>query len=265
MTESRPGDIVRQLAVLVTAAFQVYASYIGGGHIGTMAQEFRSPILPAGYAFAIWGLIFLLCGIYAIYQGLPAQGDNPLFRQIGWWTAGAFAANGLWIYVYTSRAFALAEIVIIIGFVLAVSAFLRFVLSEQMSPRSAVERWVVGPALGLLAGWLTAASLVGLAGTLIALGIMDGQSQAAEIVGVVLVLLGGAFAAGIVFSARQGPPEAWWAYAAAVVWALVAIIVEQRATSIVAAAAAAIGIALVLFAALGPWGGRSSPAGSTTG
>jgi hypothetical protein len=256
-----PGlsDIARQFAVVFAAIFQVYASYGGGASVGAIAQEIRSLILPAGYAFSIWGPIFLLCGLYAIFQALPAQRENPTFRAIGWWTAAAFAANGAWISAYTSRQFILAQAIIFAGFVFAGSAFLRYTRAETGKGVSNIGRWIVGPALGLLFGWLTAANIVGLASTLVAMG-FAATGKGAEIGGAALLLLGGAVAFFVILGAKGGPEGAWIAFGAAVLWALAAVIFEQRAASTVTAGAAAICAVLVLAAMLGPWGTPSRSA-----
>ncbi len=255
---SRLGDIARQFAVVFAAIFQVYASYVSGASVGTIAQENRSLILPAGYAFSIWGAIFLLCGLYAIFQALPAQRDNPIFRGIGWWTAAAFAANGAWIYAYTSRQFVLAQAIILAGFVCAGGAYFRFTRPDGGQSGATIQRWVVGPALGLLFGWLTAATIVGLAGTLVAQG-FAATGQGAEIGGAALLLLGGAVAFFVILMSKRGPESAWIAYGAAVIWALVAIIVEQRSASTATTAVAAVCTVLVLAAMLGPWQAPSRP------
>ena len=265
MNQPRTGDYARQFAVLFTAIFQVYASYVGGQSTGTIAQEFRSLILPATYAFAIWGPIFILCGVYALYQALPAQRENPVFRAIGWWTAGAFLANGAWIYVYTARTFVLAQAVILASFICAGMAYLRFTREVPAARAANIDNWLVGPTLGLLFGWITAANVVGLANTLVSQG-LSAEGQGAAIGGAALLLFGGAVAFAVILVSRSGPAGAWIAYGAAVIWALVAVIVEQWSASRLTAGAAIICAVLVLAALLGPWGGRPArlaPGGAT--
>ena len=252
------SDIARQFANVFTAIFQIYASYTVGSSVGAIAQEYRSPILPATYAFAIWGPIFILCAIYALYQALPAQRKHPVFRSIGWWTAGAFLANGAWSYAYTSRQFLLAQAIIFAGFALAGAAYLQFVRGAPAARATNIDNWLIGPALGLLYGWLTAASVVGLAATLIAQG-FAASGQGAEIRDAALLLLGGAVAVFVILASRQGPYGAWVSFGAATLWALVAVMIEQRSTSIITTAAAAVTAVIVLLAAVGPWGRPTRP------
>jgi hypothetical protein len=242
------SDVVRQFANVLAAIFQIYASYTVGSSVGAIAQEYRSSILPATYAFAIWGPIFILCGIYAVYQALPAQREKPILRAIGWWTAGAFLANGAWSYAYTSHQFLLAQAIIVAGLVLAGGAYLHVVRGVPTARVTHIDNWLVGSTLGLLFGWLTAASAVGLVGTLIARG-FAATGQGAEIRDAALLLLSGAVAFLVILASRQGPYGAWVSFGVAVLWALVAIIVEQRSTSIMTPAVAVVIAVIVLFAA----------------
>jgi hypothetical protein len=260
LRQPRLGDIARQFAILFGAIFQAYTSYSVGPAVGEIARETRSLILPASYAFAIWGPIFLLCGVYAVYQALPAQRENTVFRAAGWWAAGAFLANGAWVSVYTNRQFVLAQIVIIVALICAAVAYLRFTRAVPASRATAVDNTLVGPAFGLLAGWLTAASVVGMAGTLVALGI-DATGRAAEVWGAALLVTGAIVAIGIIQASKRGPTGALIAYAAAVLWALAAVIVEQRAASTVTTATALVCAVLVLLMLGAALRTESAPAG----
>jgi hypothetical protein len=116
---------------------------------------------------------------------------------------------------------------------------------------STVDQWIVGPALGLLFGWITAANIVGLASTLVALGFAP-TGQGAAIGGAALLLLGGAMAFFVILYSRSGPESAWIPFGAVVLWALAAVVVEQRAASAVTAGAAILCAALVAAAMVGP-------------
>ena len=253
MEGSRLSNVARQFANVVAAIFQVYASYTVGSAVGSIAQEYHSLILPATYAFAIWGIIFILCGVYALRQALPAQRENPVYRAIGWWAVGAFLTNGAWSYAYTSRQFILAQAIIFAGFVFAGGSYLRFARMVPAARATPIDNWLIGPTLGLLFGWITAANVVGLAGTAITQGLVA-TGQGAEIRDAALLLLGGAVAFFVILVSRKGPFGAWVSFSAAVLWALLAVIVEQRSTSTITTAVAVVSAALALLAAFAPWG-----------
>jgi hypothetical protein len=252
MADSRLSDIFRQFAVLLTAISQVYFSYTVGQDVGGVAQENRSLILPASYAFSIWGAIFLLCLFYAVYQALPTNRTSIIFRAVGWWSAGAFLCNTIWNQIFINRQFALSQVIIFCGLLCAGMAFFRFVQTATPRRLKAVENWVVAPAFGLLFGWLTAATVVGLASVLVASGLAP-TGEGAEVGGAALLLFGSALAFFVVLFSRSSPSSAWVAYGAAVIWALVAVFLEQRGTSVLVGLTAAVGMVLVAAALVGPW------------
>jgi len=83
-------DSGRRWATVAGAVFQVLAGALVP--IGEIATRFPSLVIPAGYAFAIWGPIFLLGLVYAAYQMLPSRREDPLLRRVGWLSrcAGCF-------------------------------------------------------------------------------------------------------------------------------------------------------------------------------
>ena len=208
MADTKSNHILRQVAVVLTAISQVYFSYSIGREVGGIAQENRSVILPASYAFAIWSAIFLLCLLYAVYQALPVNRESPIFRAVGWWSAGAFLCNTIWNQIFTSRQFVLSQVVIFCGLLCAGMAYFRFVQTAKPGRMTSAEHWVVAPALGLLFGWLTAANVVGLAIVLVASGFSP-TGEGAEIGGAALLLFGSAIAVFIVLFSRHGPGYAW--------------------------------------------------------
>lgn len=253
MDAPRLSDVARQFAIVFAAIFQIYASYAQGSQNGAIAQEIRSLVLPATYAFAIWGPIFLLCLVYAIYQGLPQHRTDAVYRASGWWIAAAFLADGVWIYAFTSRQFVLAQMIIVVGWLCATMAFLIYARGMMSGRATNVDQWIIGPAFGLLAGWLTAASFVGLAGTLVAMGLPP-DGAAAERGAAALLLAAAGVAVGLILRAKPGFSPAWVAYGAAILWALLAIVVEQRSSSMLVAGAAIVGMVLVVAALAFPQG-----------
>lgn len=253
MNTANRYDIVRQVANVVGALFQFLAGSGGvlllGLDVGQVSRENSTLVVPADYAFTIWGLIFLLCLVYAVYQALPVNRHSPLLRYIGPFTAGAFTFNGLWEILFPARQFLLAQVVIVCIFTCMAFAYLRLVRYTRRSQRGLdrAERWLVALPLGLLFGWITAATLVSFATTFVALGLLGGGIGEA-IFGVALLLTGGLLASAVIVDGEAGPAQGYLAYAAAVLWALVAVIVNQYDASILTTGAAAFSTLLVALA-----------------
>ena len=78
---------------LFGAFFQVIVGFFVP--VGSLVNREVSLIIPAGWTFAIWGPIFLLCFVFAGYQLLPSKRYDPLLRGVGWPLGLAFVGNGL--------------------------------------------------------------------------------------------------------------------------------------------------------------------------
>lgn len=251
MGDNGRWDLARQAANVFGALFQIGAPILTSEAVGRVSAENSTLVVPADYAFAIWGPIFLLCLAYAAYQALPANRESPLLRRVGWFSAGAFFSNGLWEILFPARQFLLAQVVIVVIFVCAAVAYLRIARSER-GVLSAAERWLVALPFGLLFGWITAATLVSFATTFVALGLLEGGIGEA-VLGATLLLTGGLVTSAVLLVGKAAPPQGYLAYTAAVLWALVAVVINHYDASILttgAALVAAVPVALVVASRL---------------
>nr|WP_321247458.1 tryptophan-rich sensory protein [uncultured Psychroserpens sp.] len=76
--------------------------------IGKVSGGLRTLFTPAGYAFSIWGIIYLLLLGFGIYQGrslFVKVRDDDFVLRVGWWFILSCIANSFWvvswIYGYT--------------------------------------------------------------------------------------------------------------------------------------------------------------------
>jgi hypothetical protein len=236
-------DLARGAANVLGALFQVGAPILSGAQIGQVSDENRTLIVPAGYAFIIWTPIFLLSLGYAVYQALPSHRTAPLLRRVGWWTAAAFVANGLWELAFPARQFVLAQALILGILAGAGTAYVGLVRHARRCDLAGNERWLVGLPIGLLFGWVSAAAITSVLTTLVALGVAAGGPEAA--IGAAQSSRSAALAVAAIRFGRTGPRVAVLAYGGAVVWALVAIVVNQNAASSLTAGMAALAALVV--------------------
>lgn len=264
MSKENKLDVTRQVANVFGALFQIGAPVLTSEAVGRVSAENGTLVVPADYAFTIWGPIFVLCLIYAAYQALPANRDEPLLRSVGWFSAGAFLSNGLWEILFPAQQFLLAQVVILGIFAFSAFAYLRLARTARERELSGAERWLVALPSGLLFGWITAATLVSFATTFVAFGLLKGGPGEA-LLGAVLLLTGGLLASVVLLAGKAAPPQGYVAYAAAVLWALVGVVVNQYDASLLttgAALVAAVPVAAALFGVLR--GDRPRPAAGET-
>ncbi|MFC5380521.1 hypothetical protein [Aquipuribacter nitratireducens] len=156
------GDLARAVAVVVTAVAQVAGSPLGtalagGTSVADVSDRYATVVTPAGYAFAVWGLIFTACAAWAVYQTLPAQLPRDVHRRTGWWLAAAFAANTAWELVFPQdgTAVLVAQVLIVVVVVTAAVAAARL----QAPPPHGLDRLLPGVVAPLLLGWVTFATV----------------------------------------------------------------------------------------------------------
>lgn len=245
-----PADRVRSTAVAVFAVVQVVSSPLTLAVLGPASQTGQisdannTPVTPAGYAFAIWGLIYAASLALAVYQALPSQQTRAVHRRTGWWLVGAFAASAVWIPIFGTRAIWLSQVVILALVACLVVAAWRF---SRLGPAgSAAEEWLLRVPVTLYLGWATLASVAGFGATFRSFG-MPSRSPAVTAVSIGLVLLAALGSTIIVtrISATAG-------FAASACWALLAVAVATDATlvQIVALLAVVLILALVVVRAV---------------
>lgn len=163
IVRATPAQMTRRLIVLGAALFAVIIGQaqmaLGWGQTAAeFAADSDATLKVAGYAFAIWGVIYLGILVYAVRQVLPQTGESLLIDRFGWPSALAFAGIGLWIVAAALDA-ELATVVLIFGSLAALLVpLLRNAGAIRGLPTRERDRWMVVWPLALLAGWLTVAA-----------------------------------------------------------------------------------------------------------
>ena len=158
-----PAQRTRRLVVLAAAVFAVVVPVVQNlGGFGLSQAEFAADgnqtLQVAGYAFSIWGLIYLGLLAYAGRQVLPQTGESVLINRMGWPSAVALFGIGLWIIVAALNLKAASVMVIfasLLALVVPLLAKARTIRATGIMER---DRWFLIWPLAALAGWLTIAA-----------------------------------------------------------------------------------------------------------
>lgn len=227
---SRPLALILFLAAIAFAVAPFITPPFTGYRPGQFPVEILRPaIQPAGYAFAIWSVIYLWLILHAGY-GLWKRQDDPAWARVRPALTVALVLGTVWLAIAgASPVWATAVIL-----VMAASAILAF-LQAPTEP----DRWLLSAPTAIFAGWLTAASLVSIGILLAGYGYTGNAEAAYDMLGVVLIL------APLVQSRRPRMPV----YSLTVAWALAGVAVANWGTGTHVAAAALVIGALVLAAA----------------
>jgi translocator protein len=233
-------DLVRSGLVALLAVVQTVVSALAvsggiGEPIGVVANDYRTPLLAAGWAFLIWAPIYVGFLGYAVYQLLPRQRGREIHRRTGWWLAASAVFNAAWILAFGARSVLLAELLLVALLVALAVVFGR--LSRE-SATDVVERVAFRGPIALYTGWVSLAVVLGTAATGVWAG-LPGDSALSTVAAVVVLLGVTAILAWVVLSGT-----AVICYAAAVVWALAGVALNDPPPAVVIAGAIAIVVVL---------------------
>ncbi len=235
------SDVKRQwvnvLATLATIAVNALANALplNGQNTGEVSDRFDVLFVPAGYVFAIWGLIYIGLLAFAIYQALPAQRENPRLRRIGYLYAGTCLANIIWIFLWHWEVFWLTVPVMLALLVLLIMIYVR--LGNGRTAIADAPKWCVQIPFSLYLGWITVATVANVSQFLVSAD-WGGWGVAPETWAIIMLLAAALIAT--VVSLTRGDI----AYIAVIVWAFIGITVKQSGTLQVAVPAAVLAVAV---------------------
>lgn len=217
-------DKARQAANLILAFLQPIVAImvnleVTGPSIGAISAKYPTYVVPAGYAFSIWTLIFALTLGYAIWQALPSQRHHAVLRRVGWWTASALACTSIWMLIF-QRSFFIASVLVMLWLLISLSVIL-FRRRRYLPDPGGTEKWLVRVTFSIFLGWITIATVANIWQTLSAYG-WSGFGVAYETWAIASLIAAGVVAAIVTFFDRGN-----LGYALTVIWAMVGIAINQ--------------------------------------
>jgi hypothetical protein len=139
--------------------------------IGEISDDYRSLFTPAGYTFAIWGIIYLMLFGFAIYQGkslFVKVKDDSFVQKTGWWFIASCVFNSLWVFawIYEYTGLSCIFIFLLLFSLLKIVVNNRMELDDEPFPIIAFVWWP----FVIYAGWVTVASIANVSTYLIKVG-----------------------------------------------------------------------------------------------
>lgn len=256
-------DKLRQFAVVLGIVLLIVMNYLsnigafGGQTNGNVSRKYQTLVTPAGYAFSIWGIIFLGLVAFAIYQALPSQRTNPRFRAVGWWVVLNAFCNAIWSPLFNNERIGLALMVILVMLFSLVIIEQRLLAKPHMplvdinqdatlpeSSTSTAQTWLARIPFSIYFGWLTVATILNVAVFLKATEFsLMGLS---EPMWAIIILIVGLLVGTVIFNRYRSV-----AYILVFAWAYIAIAVEQSNYSQVQLVAEVGAISAVVLAVRG--------------
>ena len=234
------------LATLATLAVNGLANALplNGLNTGEISDRFNVYFVPAGYVFAIWGLIYLGILAYSVYQILPSQRANQTLDRI----AGLYILSSLfnitWLFLWHFERFPLT-IFMMLGLLLSLIAiYLRLGIGQETA--SAGMRWCVHLTFSIYLGWVSVATIANATQLLDYLG-WQGGGIPAQVWAIIMLGVAVLVGAGMAFTRKDT------GFLLVLVWAFAGIGIKQSGAPAVAAAAWVATGAAGLLAVLSVW------------
>lgn len=151
-------------AAMIVVNFLANTGALNNTTVGEISKASTNLFTPAGYAFSIWGFIYLLLFGFIIYQSRslfkPVRDDDFILRT-GWWFVLSCFANIMWLTLWV---YGYVEYSVLAIFVL-LFALLKIVLNNKMELWDAPISVIVclwWPFV-FYSGWVTVASIANVA------------------------------------------------------------------------------------------------------
>lgn len=220
---SRNLTILNLLSVILVIIVNYFSQtlQLNNNTIGSLSQEYRNLFTPEGYAFSIWGVIFIAlliyCG-YQIYCAFFSDRDDDFIVETGPWFAIANFANAGWVVVWLYEFTGLSVILmfVILFSLIMVIRKTRMELWDAPSSTIVFTWWPIC----LYAGWIAVATIANVASFLAKIG-WDGWIFSDRQWTIIMILL--AVILNLLIIYRRNMRE----FAAVGIWALIAIYVRH--------------------------------------
>jgi len=238
-------DTFRQIANLVTVLIALTVNILAsalplnGQNTGEISDRFQVYFVPAGYVFAIWFFIFVGWLVFAVYQFLPSQKENPRLRRLGYLFAISNLANAAWLFAWHYNFFGVSVLIMLSLLGLLVASYLRLDVNRVSVSRA--ERWSVDIPFSVYLGWITVATVANITSWLYSIE-WDGLGISAPTWAVIMIVVAAVVGLAMALTRRDA------AYLFVLVWSFIGIAVKQTPAPMVVNTAWAAAALSLLFA-----------------
>ncbi len=194
---------------------------INGVTTGEVSDSYENLFAPAGYTFAIWGLIYILLAAYTLYQ-LGFFNTNKitdmslLFNKIGLFFSISSIANALWIFSWHYYIIGLSLI-----FMIVILLCLIIIVEEiNKNELSFKDIFFIRIPFSVYFGWITIATIANVTTFLVSIG-WDGFGIS-EVAWTVIIIT-----VGLLISIVTILKNKDIAYGLVIIWAYVGILVKH--------------------------------------
>ena len=240
-------QIFNIIALLITISvnYMSSAGLFNGVTVADISYQYHNYFTPAGYAFSIWGIIYLGLLAFVIYTGksLFVKGvtDDGVVLKVGWWFILSCFANSFWIVLWVNNILGATVFVMLFLLICLIKIILN--LNMEMDYHPLKKYLFIYWPFAIYAGWISVAFIADISAYLVKIH-WNGLGLSPILWTIIMIVIAGLL--NLLMIWKRNLRE----FAIVGVWALVAIAVENfhEEKSIVYAA---IVVAVILFVNIG--------------
>lgn len=231
-------NVVAFVVMVVVNGLAGSTTLLGGVTSADVSDMYPTLITPAGFTFAIWGIIYTLLLLFTVYQFLPKNRDKTFLNQVGVLFGLSSVCNVCWLFLWHYDYITYSLVLMLALLASLILIYLRIGIGKTAV--SLKEMTFVHLPFSVYMGWISIATIANVSVALTAVG-WDGMGieQATWAVAIICVALLLSLA---VLVTRKDI-----AYTLVVVWALLGIMTSQSEHEGIVLASE-IGIVLLLAA-----------------
>jgi len=211
------------LVVLLALIFWNYYSNTGAVNnntVGSVSDSLDNLFTPAGYAFAIWGIIYLgllVLGVYMIIRAFKDHGTTEFIEKAAPTLILAHLGNATWLWFWLNEEVGISVIIMLFILVMLTLTVLRLNMQRWDAPLKFIA--LVWWPIDLYFGWISVATIANISAYLAKLNWTGGISEITWTV--IMIFVATLLALFMIFERNMRE------YGAVFIWALVAIAVRH--------------------------------------
>jgi len=159
------------LAVIFTIIVNALANIlpINGKYTGELSDAIPNLFVPSGITFSIWGVIYFLLIIFAVYQARDLfkkeKISMPYLEKISYFFILASISNIIWIVLWHYQEINLSLLAMLVLFISLMAIYLRLNIGKEKV--SLKEKLCIHLPFSVYIGWITVATIANVTAVLV--------------------------------------------------------------------------------------------------
>lgn len=195
---------------------------------GELSDLYPNLFVPAGLTFSIWGLIYILLAIFAIYQLVIVirkdTQESSFIDRIGLLFFGSSIVNIGWVFAWHYELVPLSLVLMLLLLGCLIAIYLRLHIGKSAPTKT--EKYLVHLPFSVYLGWITIATIANVTALLVNVN-WNTFGLGEQFWAVAVIVVGIAIALSILFTRKD------LFYCLVVDWALLGILIKRLAVETV--------------------------------